>query len=236
MPSTRLATSLRCILLLVFVGGVVAFYAFGLHEYFAWTEIRANVDALNEFVQDNLVTSLVVFFLLYTAITAFSLPVSWILTLIAGALFGRILGVGVALSAATCGATLAFLSSRFLFHDWIQTKVGNYLDVLNRGIEKNGAFYLFSLRLVPFIPFWIINLGMGLTPIRTWTFMWISFVGMLPGCFLYVNAGTSLGSVQEPRDILTPGVIVSFVLLGVAPLLFRKLLSWRRTTTESQSQ
>src|SRR5688572_22554220 len=147
MPSTRLATLLRWILLVVFVGVIVAFYAFGLHEYFAWTEIRANVDALNEIVQDNLVTSLVVFFLLYTAITAFSLPVSWILTLIAGALFGRILGGSVALTAATCGATLAFLSSRFLFRDWIQAKLGGYRETLDRGIEKDGAFYLFSLRL-----------------------------------------------------------------------------------------
>src|SRR5688572_13949634 len=122
----RSATWLRWLLVLIFVAGIVGFYAFGVHEYFAWETIRANLDAIQRWVAENLLAALVLFFLLYTLITAFSLPVSWVLTLIAGALFGRLLGVSVALTAATCGATLAFLSSRFLLHDWVQDRLGKY--------------------------------------------------------------------------------------------------------------
>ena len=210
-------------ILTTFVG---AFYAFGLQEYFSFDRIRSNIGNFKAEVDDNLLLAVVVFFFLYTIMTALSVPAAWILTLVAGALFGRALGTGVALLAATVGATLAFLSSRFLLGEWVQSRLGNRLQAFNQGVEKDGAFYLFSLRLVPLFPFFLINLGMGLTPIRTWTYFWVSLLGMLPGSFLYVNAGHQLATLESARDILSPSVIVSLVLLGIAPLVFRKIMQW----------
>ncbi len=213
---------LRWLVLALLVAGLGSFYAFGLQEYFGWDYVRGHLDDLKADVEENLLVAVIIFFALYAVMTALSVPAAGILTMVAGALFGRVLGTGTALLAATVGATLAFLSSRFLLRDWVQARLGSRLEAFNRGFEKDGAFYLFSLRLVPLFPFFVINLAMGLTPIRTWTYVWVSLVGMLPGSFLYANAGHELGS----GDILTPGVIVSLVLLGVAPLLFRKLIQW----------
>jgi uncharacterized membrane protein YdjX (TVP38/TMEM64 family) len=126
--------------------------------------------------------------------------------------------------AATLGATLAFLSSRYLFRDWVQRRFGPRLDALNRGIEKDGAYYLFTLRLVPLFPFFLINLGMGLTRLPVRTFAWVSFLGMLPGTFLYVNAGTELGKLNSLADVASPGLLAAFALLGIVPLVLRKLL------------
>jgi uncharacterized membrane protein YdjX (TVP38/TMEM64 family) len=218
---------LRWLVLLVFVAAIAAFYLFGWNEYFSFASIRANVDDFRSDVDDNLLLAIFVFFLLYAVVTALSLPVASILTLLGGALFDRLLGTSVVILAATVGATLAFWSSRFLFRDWVQTKLGNRLETFNRGIEKDGAFYLFSLRLVPLFPFWLINLAMGLTPIRTWTFFWVSLLGMLPGTFLYINVGVELKTLTSARDLISPGFIISLALLGLAPLAFRKLLQWR---------
>jgi uncharacterized membrane protein YdjX (TVP38/TMEM64 family) len=223
-------TWLRGVVLALIVAGPVAFYALGLHEYFAWSELRSNLDKVEQGVKENLLVALILFFLIYMLMAALSVPIAWMMTVAAGALFGRFLGGGVAVTAATCGATLAFLSSRFLLRDWVQNRFGRYLETLDRGIEKDGAFYLFSLRLVPFVPFFVLNLGMGMTPIRAWTYFWVSLIGMLPGSLLYANAGQSLAGLQSPRDILTWEVIVSFVLLGVAPLIFRKALAWVKRT------
>lgn len=218
---------LRWLVLTILVAGVAAFYLLGLHEYFSFTWMRDNIERLRTDADENLPIALLIFFAIYTLLTAFSVPAAWILTIVAGALFGRVLGAGVAVLAATCGATLAFLSSRFLLRDWIQRRFGHRLEAFNRGLDKDGAFYLFSLRLVPIFPFFLINLGMGLTPIRTWTYFWVSLLGMLPGSFLYANAGHELATLDSPQGILSPGVIVSLVLLGIAPLVFRKLLQWR---------
>jgi len=232
MPEPELAAAkrpwLRWLVLVVLVAAVGGFYALGLQEYFSWDGVRSSAGDLKAEVDDNLLSAAVVFVALYTIMAGLSVPAAWILTVVAGALFGRFLGAGVALLGATSGATLAFLSSRFLFRDWVQAKFGHRLAAFNRGFEKDGAFYLFSLRLVPIFPFFVINLGMGLTPIRTWTFFWVSLLGMLPGSFLYANAGSELATLQSPRDILSPTVIVSMVLLGIAPLVFRKLLQWRQ--------
>ena len=223
-------TWLRWLVLALFLAGIGGFYAFGLQEYLSFASIRANLDVFKAHVDDNLVVAAILFFFVYAVLTALSVPAAWIMTLLAGALFGRVLGAGVALLAATCGATLAFLSSRFLFRDWVQARLGHRLEAFNRGVEKDGAFYLFSLRLVPLFPFFLINLGMGLTPIRTWTYFWVSLVGMLPGSFIYANAGYELGTLESPAGILSPGVIVSLVLLGIAPLVFRKVTQWMRRT------
>ena len=224
--AVRKRSWLRWLILAILIAGIGTFYAFGLHEHLSFASIRANRDVLQLHVDENLVVAVFTFFLVYAILTALSVPAAWILTLLAGALFGRVLGSSVALLAATCGATLAFLSSRFLFREWVQARLGRRLESFNRGVEKDGAFYLFSLRLVPLFPFFLINIGMGLTPIRTWTYFWVSLIGMLPGSFIYANAGYELGTLDSPAGILTPGVIISLVLLGIAPLVFRKVMDW----------
>jgi uncharacterized membrane protein YdjX (TVP38/TMEM64 family) len=222
---------LRGLLLIVFVSAIGAFYAFGWNEYFSFAQIQANRDAFQQEVNDHLLLAVGVFFITYMIVTALSLPVASMLTLLGGALFDRLLGAGVVLLAATCGATLAFWSSRFLFREWVQSKIGARLETINHGIERDGAFYLFSLRLVPLFPFWLINLAMGLTPIRTWTFFWVSLIGMLPGTFLYINVGRELATLEKPTDLISPGLLISLALLGIAPLVFRKLLQWRVSRT-----
>jgi uncharacterized membrane protein YdjX (TVP38/TMEM64 family) len=207
---------------------VAGFYALRLHRYVSWDYLRGHLDLLQAHVQEHLLTALLLFLLLYVAVTALSLPVAAALSLAAGALFGRWLGTGVVSLAATLGATLAFLSSRYLFRAWVERRFGDGLARLDRGVERDGAYYLLTLRLVPLFPFFLVNLGMGLTRMRAWTFAWVSLVGMLPGTFLYVNAGTELGRLASPRDVLSPGLLVSLALLGVVPLALRLLLRGRR--------
>jgi uncharacterized membrane protein YdjX (TVP38/TMEM64 family) len=218
----------RLLLAAVLVGAVVAFYALGLHRYLSWEAIRANVKAWKDQTDEHLPLALLLFFVVYVAVTALSLPVAAWLTLLAGALFGRWLGTAVVSAASTLGATLAFLSSRYLLRDWMQRRFGRRLGPINRGVERDGAYYLFTLRLVPAVPFFLINLGMGLTPMRVGTFALVSWAGMLLGTFLYVNAGTALASLDSPSSILDVKVVASLVALGLVPLLLR-LLMRRRT-------
>ncbi len=218
---------------IVLVLAVVGFYALGLQRYFSWDYVRSHLDAWQLQVRQNLPPALALFFLMYVAVTALSLPVATLLGLLAGALFGRWLGTAVVSLASTLGATLAFLSSRYLLRDWVQRRYGERLAPINRGIEQDGAYYLFTLRLVPLVPFFLINLGMGLTRMRVLTFALVSWLGMLLGTFLYVNAGTALATLNGPSGILSPNVLVSLALLGVVPLVIRKLMQWRgrRRTT-----
>ena len=130
--------------------------------------------------------------------------------------------------AATVGGTLAFLCTRYLFRDWVRQRFGDRLATVNRGVERDGACYLLALRLVPFVPFFLVNLGMGLTPMRVRTFLWASLLGMVPGTFLYVNAGTELGRLTSPLGILSPNVLLSLTLLGVVPLVLRRLVPSNR--------
>jgi uncharacterized membrane protein YdjX (TVP38/TMEM64 family) len=215
---------------------VAAFYALGLQRYFSWDALRAHLTAWQDAVARNLLLALLLYFLTYVAVTALSLPVASSLTLVGGALFGRVLGTAVVSLAATAGATLAFLSSRYLFRDAVRRRLGRRLDALEQGIERDGAYYLFTLRLVPLFPFFLINLGMGLTPMRVSIYAPVSFVGMLPGTFLYVNAGTALATLESPAGLLSPGVLVSLALLGVAPLLVRKLIGTRPRDTRQPNQ
>ena len=146
------------------------------------------------------------------------------MTLAGGGLFGFWVGVLVVSFASTIGATLACLVARFLLRDWVQTKFGEKLSAMNKGIEKEGAFYLFSLRLVPIFPFFVINLAMGLTSMQLLTFYWVSQIGMLPGTMVYVNAGKELGQIESLSGILSPGLIFSFIILGLFPITVKKLL------------
>jgi pyruvate/2-oxoglutarate dehydrogenase complex dihydrolipoamide dehydrogenase (E3) component/uncharacterized membrane protein YdjX (TVP38/TMEM64 family) len=207
-------------------GAIAGFYALGFHHYLSWESVRANLDTWQAQVSDNLLLSLLVFFAVYTAVTALSLPFALPLTLVGGALFGRWIGTGVVSLASTLGAVLAFLVCRYLLRDWVQRHFGTRLEVLNRGVAKDGAYYLLILRLIPVIPFFLINLGMGLTPMRLVPYALVSWVGMLIGTFLYVNAGTELATLQSPRDLLSTGVLVSLALLGIVPLIIRKIVDW----------
>ena len=202
---------------------VAGFYALGLQGYVSWDYFRSHRDMLQGEVNEHLLLAVALFILLYTDVAALSLPVASALGLAAGALFGRWLGTGAVSLAATAGGTLAFLSTRYLFRDCVERRFGDRLAAVNRGVEQDGACYLLGLRLVPLVPFFLVNLGMGLTPMRVRTFLWASFLGMLPGTFLYVNAGTELGRLTSPVGILSPTSLVSLALLAVAPLVLRRL-------------
>ncbi len=165
---------------------------------------------------------------IYIAVTALSLPGAAVLTLAGGGLFGRVVGTITVSFASTIGATLACAVSRYLLRDWVQARFGDKLAAINAGIEKEGAFYLFSLRLVPVFPFFVINLLMGLTRMRLVTFYWVSQVGMLAGTFVYVNAGRQLSRIEALSGILSPGVAVSLVALGLFPIAVKKLLALYR--------
>lgn len=215
---------LRLIILLLFAAGITLFLLLDLGQYLSVEVLRQRRDELLDFTDQNLALSLAVYMLVYITMAALSVPGAAILTLAGGALFGVALGTVAVSFASTIGATLVFLAARFLFRDFIQQRFGRRLKAINQGVERDGAFYLLALRLVPAFPFWMINLVMALTPIRTWTFFWVSQLGMLPATVVYVNAGTQLARVDSAGDILSPGLVGAFVLLGLLPLILRWVL------------
>jgi len=171
------------------------------------------------------VLTVFLFCCLYIIFTALSIPGAVFLTVIAGAIFGLLYGTIWVSISSTIGATLAFLISRFFFQQAVKQKFGDRLNNIEANLKKDGAFYLFSMRLVPAIPFFVINLGMGLTPIKTSQYMFASWLGMLPGTAVYVNAGTQLSKLESLSGILSPPIIFSFLLLALFPYIARKLLS-----------
>src|SRR3990167_1166830 len=214
----------KILLLLVVLLGIVAFFAFGLDRYFSLAflkESQASLAALRE--QQPLQLALG-YFLVYIAVTALSLPGATIVTLAGGAIFGLGWGLLIVSFASSIGATLAFLTARFLLRDSVQARFGQRLAEMDKGIQKDGAFYLFTLRLIPVVPFFVINLLMGLTQMKAWTFYWVSQLGMLAGTAVYVNAGTQLGQLDSLQGILSPGLLGSFVLLGLFPLIARRVV------------
>ncbi len=217
--------NLRKVLLLIGVLlGVVAFFAFDLNRFFSLDflkESQARFAALRETQPLALAAG---FFLIYIAVTALSLPGATIVTLAGGAIFGLGWGLLLVSFASSIGATLAFLTARFLLRDSVQSRFGQRLADMDKGIQKDGAFYLFTLRLIPVVPFFVINLLMGLTKMKAWTFYWVSQLGMLAGTAVYVNAGTQLGQIESLQGILSPGLLGSFVLLGLFPLIARRIV------------
>jgi len=173
---------------------------------------------------------------LYILITALSLPGAAVLTLAGGALFGLVTGTVVVSLASTLGATLACIVSRFLLRDWVQKRFGDKLQTIHRGVEEEGAFYLFTMRLIPAFPFFMINLVMGLTKMPVVTFFWVSQIGMLPGTLVYVNAGKELAGITSLSGILSPGLVISFALLGIFPLLMKKGLALYRGSGKSSAR
>ncbi|MDX1736457.1 MAG: FAD-dependent oxidoreductase, partial [Halioglobus sp.] len=186
--------------------------------------LKTRISELRQWYADNPLRAGLVYFVVYVVVTALSIPGATIMTLAGGALFGFWYGLLLVSFASSVGATLAFLVSRVLLRDWVQGRFDKQLRALNSGFEKDGAFYLFSLRLVPLFPFFVINLLMGLLPIRSATFYWVSQLGMLPATAVYVNAGTQLGQLESASGILTPPLVFSFTLLAVFPLLARWIL------------
>ncbi len=198
---------------------VAAYFAFDLGQYLTLAGIKGAVARWEAFYAANPVPVLAGFFAIYVAVTAASLPGAALMTLAAGALFGLVTGTILVSFASTLGATLAFLSSRHLLRDQIEARFGERLKAINEGLERDGAFYLFTLRMIPAVPFFVVTLVMGLTRIRTWTYVWVSQVGMLLGTIVYVNAGTQLARIESLSGIASPQVVGSFVLLGLAPWL-----------------
>jgi pyruvate/2-oxoglutarate dehydrogenase complex dihydrolipoamide dehydrogenase (E3) component/uncharacterized membrane protein YdjX (TVP38/TMEM64 family) len=207
----------RLFLVAAIVALIVAFFAFGLDRYFTLELFKSQHAAIEAYVRANPLLSAAAYFAIYVAVTGLSLPGAVVMTLAGGAVFGLLWGTVIVSFASSIGATLAFLASRFLLRDWVQGKFGERLKPINSGIEKEGAFYLFALRLVPAFPFFLINLAMGLTPIRTWTFYWVSQIGMLAGTIAYVYAGTTLGEFRISFEL-----VLAFALLGVFPLIAKK--------------
>ncbi|MBK5206258.1 MAG: FAD-dependent oxidoreductase [Polaromonas sp.] len=214
----------KLIIAVLLLAGIAAFFALDLGRYFSLAFIKDSQASFALLFEQSPVTVLLVFFAAYVAIAALSLPGAAIMTLAAGASFGLVWGTIVVSFASTVGATLAMLAARYLFRDAIQARFGPRLADVNKGIEKEGAFYLFTLRLLPVVPFFALNLLMGLTPIKTWTYFWVSQVGMFAGTVVYVNAGTQLAKIDSLQSIVSPGLIGSFVLLGLMPLLVNKAL------------
>jgi len=198
---------------------VVAFFAAGGQRYFTFEYVKGQQAAVQGWYHANPWRTALGFFALYVAVTGLSLPGAALMTLLAGAIFGLLWGTVIVSFASTIGATLAFLLSRFVLRDWVQQRFQGQLAGINRGVEKEGAFYLFTLRLIPAVPFFAINLAMGLTPLRAWTFFWVSQLGMLAGTLVYVNAGTQLARIESPRGILSWQLIGAFLLLGFFPLI-----------------
>lgn len=214
----------RLLLLVLIIAAVIAFFVFDLGRFLSLHELKSRQDALQAYATAQPLVSAGIFFAIYTAVTALSFPGAAILTLAAGAIFGLWFGTLIVSFASCVGATLAFLSARFILREWVQQRFGDKLKSFNQGIEKDGAFYLFTLRLVPVFPFFLINLLMGLTRMRVWTYYWVSQLGMLAGTLVYVNAGTELARITSLRGILSPGLLLSFVLLGVFPLIAKKII------------
>ncbi|MGS1017068.1 FAD-dependent oxidoreductase [Allosphingosinicella humi] len=218
----------KIILLLLILAAIAAFFLFGLGDYLTLEALKARQAELAALVEARPLLAIGGFFLLYVAVTALSLPGAAILTLAAGAIFGLWIGTAIASLASTLGASLAFLSARYLLRDWVKATFGRRVAAIDRGIERDGDFYLLTLRLIPLFPFFLVNLAMGLTAMRLGRYALISWIGMLAGTFVYVNAGTELARIGSTADILSPALIGAFVLLGIFPLIAKAAVGFMR--------
>ncbi|MFL9693140.1 FAD-dependent oxidoreductase [Aeromonas veronii] len=216
----------RLLLALVMGGLIGTFFALDLGRYLTLDALQAQQAAVAQWVDSHFVSASLLFVLIYVLSTALSLPGASLLTLGGSAVFGVAWGLLLVSFASTLGATLAFLSARFLLRDWVTARFGDKLATFQSGMAKEGAFYLLSLRLIPIFPFFLVNLLMGLTPIRVSTYYWVSQLGMLPGTFVYVLAGSELGQLTSTGNILSPGLMVALTLLGLMPWLVKKLTTY----------
>ena len=214
----------RIVILAVVVAAVAAFFGLGLGHYLSLEYLQASRARALAQVEAAPLTASLAFFATYVLVTGLSLPGAAVMTIAAGAIFGVVWGVALVSFASAAGATVAFLIARTVLREWVERRFGAYLEPINRGLEREGVFYLFSLRMVPVFPFFVVNLLMGLTRIRVVPFYFVSQVGMLAGTFVFVFAGTQLAGIRSLGDVLSPGLIGALTLLGVFPLLAKKVI------------
>jgi uncharacterized membrane protein YdjX (TVP38/TMEM64 family) len=214
----------RIVILAVVVAAVAAFFGLGLGHYLSLEYLQASRARALAQVEAAPLTASLAFFAMYVLVTGLSLPGAAVMTIAAGAIFGVVWGVALVSFASAVGATVAFLIARTVLREWVERRFGAYLEPINRGLEREGVFYLFSLRMVPVFPFFVVNLLMGLTRIRVVPFYFVSQVGMLAGTFVFVFAGTQLAGIRSLGDVLSPGLIGALTLLGVFPLLAKKVI------------
>lgn len=215
----------KATLVLVLLGAIIAYFVFDLGQILSLENFKASQADIVAAKDANPVLYISGFFILYVAVTGLSIPGAAIMSLIAGALFGVLMGTIIVSFASNMGATLAFLSARFVLRDWVQGKFGERLRAIDEGLEKDGAFYLFTLRLIPVFPFFVINLLMGLTRIKTRTFFWVSQLGMLPATIVFVNAGTQISYIESTSGLLSPTLIASFVALALFPWVAKGIVA-----------
>lgn len=213
----------------VIIIAIAVFKIFDFGRYLSLSHIKASQTKFAALYAEHQITVIAVYMLIYILVTALSLPGAAVMTLAGGGLFGFVVGTIVVSFASTIGATLACLVSRFLLRDWVQKKFEDKLKAINEGMQKEGIFYLFTMRLIPVFPFFVINLVMGLTKIPLLVFYWVSQVGMLPGTMVYINAGKELAKIESLSGIMSPGLILSFALLGIFPITVKKLMAFYRS-------
>jgi len=219
----------KILILIIIVGLIVAVKVFGLDQYLTLSYLKGSLDSLKSLYANHSLMVIAGYFFIYVLTTSLSLPGASPLGIAGGALFGFWTATIVVSFASTIGAALSCSISRFLLRDWIQNKFGDKIAKVNEGIEKEGAFYLFSLRLIPLFPFWMINLAMGLTKMSLLKFYWVSQVGMLPGTMVFVNAGKELAKIESLKGIFSPSLIISFALIGIFPIVIKKILALYRS-------
>jgi uncharacterized membrane protein YdjX (TVP38/TMEM64 family) len=226
----------KLILVLLLVGAIGAYFVFDLGQYLSLENFKTRQAEIIALKDANPVLVIGGFFLLYVVVTGLSIPGAAIMTLIVGALFGLVTGTILVSFASSIGATLAFLGSRYVLRDWVQGKFGERLRAIDDGLAKDGAFYLFTLRLIPLFPFFVVNLLMGLTRIRTWTYYWVSQLGMLAATIVFVNAGTQISRIESTAGLLSPALIGSFVALGLFPWAARLLIAAIKRNRAGQAE
>ncbi len=218
----------KIIIVVVIIAFIAIFQIFQLEQYLSLEYLKASKEKFTALYEQKRILVMGAYFLIYVVVTALSLPGAVVMTLAGGALFGLYTGTILVSFASTIGATLACLVSRYFLQDWVQTRYFEKLAAINKGIEKEGAFYLFTMRLIPAFPFFLINLAMGLTKLPIFTFYWVSQLGMLAGTIVFVNAGKELGKIDTLAGILSPSLIVSFALLGLLPITLKKIITFYR--------
>ncbi len=218
-------TLIKLLILALFIGGIILFFALGGQKYLNLEALKANRDALIHYTEQHYVTAFIIGFLIYTISTALSLPGGLILSLSMGLVFGRWAGTLLIVLAATLGATLVFLAARYIFADMARKKIGGLAQKINEGFTKDAFNYLLFLRLVPLFPFWLVNLAPAFTNVPLKTYVTATAIGILPGTFVFANLGQNLGRISSTKELLTPGILSAFVLLGVfalIPVLYKK--------------
>lgn len=218
----------RALVLAVFVVAFIGFFAAGGPQYFSFENLKAQHSALDAWRSRHPWQAALGYFALFVGYTALSLPAAGLLTIGAGAIFGMGWGMLIASFGAVLGSTVAFLAARFVFRDWVERRHGRRFARISAGVAKEGAFYLFTLRLVPGVPYFLINLAMGITPIGLWTFYGVSQLAMLPSTMLYANAGTQLARLHSPQDVLSWQLLAALAALGLFPLVAKRAVEMTR--------